>query len=219
MKQLTRYEKNREDCLESSKKYYQANKEYKKIYSKQYQKDNKDKINARRRVACRRGKNLELIKKRSAQYRKKNREVLALKAKIWRKNNREATKAYARIRYQKTKLLPSISLSTRIRRGINNSLKNGKCGKHWENLVGYTLEALIERLIDTLPAEYTWTDYIGGADLHIDHIVPISAFNFQDIEDVDFKKCWALDNLQLLPAKENLSKGSKLDESYHFMVM
>tara|TARA_R110001592_G_C12980428_1_gene734128 strand:+ start:43 stop:930 length:888 start_codon:yes stop_codon:yes gene_type:complete len=49
-------------------------------------------------------------------------------------------------------------------------------------------------------------------DWHIDHIRPISSFNFAELADPtseDFKKCWALENLQPLWAKDNLKKGAK----------
>ena len=35
-------------------------------------------------------------------------------------------------------------------------------------------------------------------------------FNFSKPEHPDFKRCWALKNLRLLPAEENRKKGSKL---------
>lgn len=48
-------------------------------------------------------------------------------------------------------------------------------------------------------------------DLHIDHIIPITAFNFDTPDDIDFRKCWALKNLQLLPEKENREKRDKIE--------
>ena len=44
---------------------------------------------------------------------------------------------------------------------------------------------------------------------HIDHIKPISSFNINGINSDDFKKCWSLNNLQPLWAKDNLQKGNK----------
>jgi len=43
----------------------------------------------------------------------------------------------------------------------------------------------------------------------IDHIIPISAFNFNKPEDEEFKKCWALENLQPLWRLENQQKYNK----------
>lgn len=45
---------------------------------------------------------------------------------------------------------------------------------------------------------------------HIDHKLPVASFNFDSPEHLDFKKCWALENLQPLWAKENISKGAKV---------
>ena len=47
---------------------------------------------------------------------------------------------------------------------------------------------------------------------HIDHIKPKASFNQEQLTDStseDFKKCWALENLQPLWARDNLKKGSK----------
>jgi 5-methylcytosine-specific restriction endonuclease McrA len=100
----------------------------------------------------------------------------------------------------------------RIGRAIWQTLKkNGisKNGHSWEKIVGYTAEDLIERLKSTIPNGHVWADYLKPGLLHIDHIRPLSSFNFQYINDPEIKKAWALENLQLLTAKENLRKGSK----------
>ena len=54
----------------------------------------------------------------------------------------------------------------------------------------------------------TWENY--GTYWHVDHIVPLSAHNYKSAEDIDFKKAWALGNLQALEASQNLAKGAKL---------
>jgi hypothetical protein len=52
------------------------------------------------------------------------------------------------------------------------------------------------------------------AGWHINHVIPISAFNFSSPEDIDFKKCWALKNLRPLWAKDNFSKNARLDKPF-----
>jgi len=54
----------------------------------------------------------------------------------------------------------------------------------------------------------TWENH--GSVWHIDHIIPISAFNIISIGCIDFRRCWALKNLQPLFVKENISKHNKL---------
>ena len=100
-----------------------------------------------------------------------------------------------------------------MRRAILHSLKDNKKGRKWETLVGYSLEALINRLLQTMPKGYTWQDYLEGR-LHIDHRIPISAHNFAKPGQPDFKRCWALSNLRLLPVKENLIKKDKLNKPF-----
>ncbi len=93
---------------------------------------------------------------------------------------------------------------------IRNSLKDGKNGVHWENSVGYTREGLIVHFKKTIPKGYTWDDYLEGK-LHIDHHpIPLYWFVFTSYKDRGFKKAWALDNLRLFPASENMRKGNKL---------
>ena len=65
----------------------------------------------------------------------------------------------------------------------------------------------------TIPESYTWKDYLEGR-LQIDHKIPISVFNFSEPEHTDFKRCWTLKNLRLLPARENLMKNAKLTRPF-----
>jgi hypothetical protein len=55
----------------------------------------------------------------------------------------------------------------------------------------------------------SWENY-GKYTWHIDHITPVAAFNYDNPECLDFKKCWALSNLQPLEAKKNHSKKDKI---------
>mgnify|MGYP001146973538 CR=1 FL=1 len=176
-------------------------------YNKQYYIDNK-----------------EQILKKHAQYRLIHKKELAKHQKQWLKKTGYSKKYYSthkkEIREQhrqycnlKRKTDIKFNLNDRITTLIYLSLHGSKVGYHWENLVGYVLDDLIKRLNKTMPEGYTWNDYLDGK-LHIDHIVPVSVFNYTKPEHTDFKRCWALSNLQLLPAKENLKKSNKLDKPF-----
>lgn len=104
---------------------------------------------------------------------------------------------------------PKYVISRRMSLGMRRSLKNGKGNKSWTTFVNYSIDDLFNRLNKTLPNGYLWNDFLDGK-LHIDHIIPISVFNYSSPKHLDFKRAWALDNLQLLPAKENMSKQDKL---------
>ena len=95
-------------------------------------------------------------------------------------------------------------------RSLQNQLtgKNGKAGRHWEDLVGYTIEKLMEHLESKFGPGMTWDNY-GEGGWQIDHIVPMSWFDIKEAGDAEFKRCWLLGNLQPLWHKENASKGNR----------
>jgi len=48
----------------------------------------------------------------------------------------------------------------------------------------------------------------------VDHIIPLAAHNFISSGGIDFKRAWALKNLQPLWAYDNQSKGCSLDKPF-----
>jgi hypothetical protein len=198
----------RQENKEKLKKYYQENRENivlrKKVY---YQKHREENIEYARKY---RGINKDIIKQHGKQYEIDNKEKRKEKNRKWRENNPEYYKQWSAKR-RKTDL--KYNLNRKISKGIYKSLKANKEGRHWEFLVGYALNELIKHLKKTMPKGYKWSDYLNG-DLHIDHIIPISVFNFDSPENPDFKNCWALENLRLLPASENLLKRDKISKPF-----
>jgi len=105
-------------------------------------------------------------------------------------------------------------LSNAIRANIRDALhrKGGdKKGRGWEQLVGYTIKDLMKHLQKRFTDGMSWDNY---GEWHIDHIIPVSKFNFTSTDDFDFKRCWALSNLQPLWAGENMKKHAKYSKSF-----
>jgi len=127
--------------------------------------------------------------------------------------NKKILKYYNKYQSERLKTDIKFRLNRNVSRLIRKALKGNKAGRKWGSLVGYTLNDLIDRLKNTMPVGYTWQDFLQGK-LHIDHITPISAFNFNCPDHTDFRRCWALENLRLLPAKENMIKHNKLDKPF-----
>jgi len=129
--------------------------------------------------------------------------------KLWRSKNREKNL----IQHRKDDKKRRGTLKGRIDHNFSTqiwiAIKQLKRGRRWEKLVEYTLDELIARLTLTMPEGYQWDDYLHGK-LHVDHIMPKCSFKYESTNDDQFKKCWSLQNLQLLPAAENLKKGSKV---------
>jgi len=149
--------------------------------------------------------------KKTGKWRENNCKKLKEKNfKERQEHKRNRKNSYSKNRY---KIDLKFNLNSKIGIIIWHSLKGNKAGRGWESLVGYTLSDLIKRLNETMPVGYTWQDYLNG-DLQIDHIIPRSAFNFTKPEHTDFRRCWALENLRLLPAKENMIKHDRLDRPF-----
>ena len=99
-----------------------------------------------------------------------------------------------------------INLRSRLGRIIrkNNITKTNSA----LTLVGCDLPFLIKYLEDQFKEGMSWHNWsLDG--WHIDHIIPLDAFDLTDIEEQ--KKAFHYTNLQPLWAKENLSKGNRIN--------
>ncbi len=93
---------------------------------------------------------------------------------------------------------------------IRVSLHSNKNGRKWEDVVGYNLESLKSHIGKQFREDMSWGNY---GKWHIDHIIPKSFFQYSSSDDVEFKMCWRLENLQPLWAKENIMKGNRIKKS------
>lgn len=224
---------------EANRKYYKNHPEISKAASRKWKSENRERVNQYKRdyyklhpekskedVARYVEKNIDKVKARRHKYYLANIEKFKeigkkryaahaeeIKAKVreWAKNNPEKARAQSRskkIRYRKN---PMKQLNFNISYGIWLSLSGTKKHRHWEDLVGYTADQLKQHLEKQFTTGMTWDNY---GEWHIDHKIPKSAHNFTTAEDIDFKRCWALDNLQPMWAKENISKGASLREPF-----
>lgn len=74
--------------------------------------------------------------------------------------------------------------------------------------VGYCREQLAAHLEKQFLPKMGWHNM---REWHIDHIIPVKAFDFRSMDDEEFKACWSLSNLRPLWAKDNLSKKDNLE--------
>lgn len=151
--------------------------------------------------------NVEKHRERTRNYIKNNPNYL----RKWRENNPETAKITNK-RSNDKKLTTTVGrLHHRISCGMRRSIRENKQGRHWESLAGYTLKQLKEHLEKQFVGGMSWGRF---SEIHIDHKVPLAAFNFVKPEDVDFKRAWSLSNLRPMWAKDNLSKGSKISKPF-----
>jgi len=81
-----------------------------------------------------------------------------------------------------------------------------KRSRSWEQVVGYSLAELRSHLERQFTGRMSWDNY---GKWHVDHIVPIAAFDIKSPDDDAFKACWALANLRPLWAVANQRKHAK----------
>lgn len=214
-----------EENPDYNKKWWKKNPDYHKEYNNKYYKNNKEKWLDYRKPECQkqyRENHREEMNEYQKEYYIKNKEKILERNNKWRKSNLNYKKKYRENNLEKIKenynkwqkdrrrVDSKYNLNRRMGTSISLSLKGNKNGRHWEDLVRYTTENLIKRLKETIPKGYSWKDYLSGK-LHIDHILPIRLFQFKIPEDEEFKQCWSLYNLRLLPKKENLLKNSDIN--------
>jgi hypothetical protein len=130
---------------------------------------------------------------------------------LWQKNNPKRLKEIRKAADAKKRSTPKGRMSDNMANSVRRALKGNKKGRCWENLAGYTIEQLRVHLEKQFKDGMSWDNY---GEWHIDHIIPKAVFNYEKPEDDDFKRCWALSNLQPLWGKENVRKKSKINKHF-----
>ena len=192
------YVKNKTKILEQSKKWHQDHPEKTKQSCATYKEKHPEKYNATQ-------------KKSWKKWYEKNKELVRLANNKWKEDNIQKVKDYHREYVAKKRRDETHRLNSNISRAINHSLCGSKSGRHWESLVGYTSDQLKRHLEKQFLVGMTWENY---GQWHVDHRIPISAFNFEKPEDIDFKQCWSLRNLRPLWAVDNIRKLNKLEKPF-----
>ena len=158
-------------------------------------------------------------------YREKNKNKIDEYSKNWYEQNKEYRKEYLKeyreknidkIReikrnYEKTRKHndPLYKLIANFRTAIYTVLKENNLNKygHYFEILQYSPEQLVEHLEKQFVDGMNWENY---GEWHVDHKLPITYFNFKEVGDEEFLKCWGLDNLQPMWGEENIKKSNKI---------
>jgi hypothetical protein len=158
-------------------------------------------------------------------WREKNKEYLSEKSKNWYENNKEHRKEYyikwrsenpekwreSKRNYERTRKAndPLYKLVANFRTAIWTVLKENNMDKygHYFEILQYSPEELATHLENQFTEGMAWENY---GEWHVDHRTPITAFNFQEIGDNEFMRCWSLENLQPMWGDENIRKSNKI---------
>lgn len=143
-------------------------------------------------------------------YYAENRERVLAKNSQWKRDNPDANRLLMLRAQRKRMATVKGRLERAIRDEIRKTLKGGTSGKRGRrsfDLVGYSVADLQAHLEARFLPGMSWENY---GQWHIDHIIPLSAFNYETPDDYDFRRAWALANLQPLWASENYRKKNRL---------
>ena len=158
-------------------------------------------------------------------WRDSNKEYMSNKSKTWYEQNKEHRKEYLKeyreknisnIRktkrdYERNRKArdPLYKLISNFRTAIYQVLKesNVEKNKHYFDILQYTPEQLISHLENKFTDKMSWDNY---GDWHVDHKLPITHYNIQEMGDSEFMKCWSLENLQPMWGDENIKKSNKI---------
>jgi len=170
------------------KEYYQKNKEEILEQVKEYQKNNEEKIKVYQK-----------------EYQKNNEEKISIKAKEYNKNHKkEANKRQNNRKKTDINYRLACNLRSRLNEAIKNNYKSGSAVRD----LGCSIPQLREYLESKFQPGMTWDNW-SKCGWHIDHIIPLSKFNLENREEL--LKAVYFTNLRPLWAKDNISKGDKLE--------
>lgn len=120
---------------------------------------------------------------------------------------RERLARNQRDRYQRVRDDPLFKLRGAIGCGLRAAIRQHKSGRRCFDVIGYSVLELKAHLERQFVGAMCWENY---GEWHIDHITPVSAFDFA-VDPLDVaRQVWALPNLRPLWKLENMKKHAKV---------
>lgn len=165
----------------------------KKIADKKYHQKNKEKVNGYYLLWV--SQNKKHLKEYRKNYQKENKEHIKKIKREYEKDRKSKDPIYKLIGNFRTAIYTVLK--------ENNMTKYG----HYFEVLGYTPDDLVKHLSSQLKDGMTWENY---GEWHVDHKLPITSFQFKDMYDSEFKKCWSLENLQPMWGNENIIKSNHI---------
>ena len=195
----------RPQCKECVRQRYIENREKHSAINKRWYENNKDR--KRDTVRLWRRNNPEKFRAISRRWWDRN----SARACEMQRLRRLANPEKARERWRKYSLKVVSSSKGKINAAVRSAVHRcigGNRGSRTFGLLGYTVDDLMRSLEAKFRNGMSWANQ---GEWHIDHIRPISSFNFSSANDPEFHECWSLENLQPLWACDNLSKGARYE--------
>lgn len=146
--------------------------------------------------------NKEKITKANKKYYEENKEIITKKRKNYYETNKEKIMRKKRRKYQTDAIFRLRDLLRgRIYKAIRGLTKQGSAVKY----LGCSIEFLKDYIEKQFRPGMTWENH--GEVWHLDHIIPLAAFNLTD--KFQFQAACYYENLQPLFAEENMRKNGR----------
>jgi len=181
-------------------------------------------------------KNRDLILKKSRNYYENNKSAILDRVKEYNKINKLKISERKRFKYINDKANGNLKKRKYVRRDASKRFRNNisrqirsqltdrghsKRNNSILKYLPYSINDLKIHLESQFELWMSWGNY-GTYNVcswndydpltwtwQIDHIIPQSNFNFSSMGDLDFQKCWALENLRPYSAKQNIIDGAR----------
>ena len=129
------------------------------------------------------------------EYREKNTEKIKKTKRDYERNRKASDPLY--------------KLISNFRTAIYQVLKESNVdkNKHYFDILQYTPESLINHLESQFENNMNWDNY---GEWHVDHKLPITSFNIEEMGDEEFMRCWSLENLQPMWGTDNIRKSNRV---------
>lgn len=205
------------EFIKKSKEYRDENKEHKQEYDKNYRAAHQEEY----KEYCL--ENQEEISKVRHDYYVEHKEERKAYNQEWYANNKDRKHAInAKYVIQRLQEDMSFRLRHNVSRTINKYLKLSNSSKHGNSILDFLpyamheLKAHLERQFEPWMSWDNYGSYCADKwndndpttwAWQVDHIIPQSKLLYSSMTDDNFQKCWALENLRPLSAKQNLLDG------------
>lgn len=193
---------NREKYVSGYKKYTAQNKDKKKEYDKKRREENKADRLAKKKEYYRQNKETHNL------YKLKNKDFYDEYMKKWRTDNKNEINRKRRI-YVKNKIATDddYAIKNIFRTCFRRMVSKGLTWRKFLDATGFSLDDYIKHFNSNYSIEFI--EYKTTKKYHIDHIIPVSAYDFSIAGDIE--KCWNPRNLRIISATENMAKKDSID--------
>lgn len=142
-------------------------------------------------------------------WAKKNPDRHRANVRKWRFENLEYKRAIDRDLQAARRSTPWGKINNRIWPIMHRSVRGASSrSSKYTAALGYLWSDLRTHLESQFTPEMTWENW--GEVWQVDHIKPVSSFQYTSLDDPLFREAWALSNLRPLPSLENLVKGKAI---------